>query len=70
MAAPHLYLDSRDIRRIRENLDRYDWYRASFARFQTDCDRMLREGFTVPDTCGFVFYNSCKSAFCAERSDG
>ena len=61
MAAPHLYLDSRDIRRIRENLDRYDWYRASFARFQTDCDRMLREGFTVPDTCGYVFYNSCKS---------
>ena len=61
MAAPHLYLDSRDIKTIRENLGQFGWYRQAFERLKANCDQMLQKGFSVPDTCGFVFYNSCKS---------
>ncbi len=61
MSLPHLYTDSKDIARIRENLGKYDWYRSAFDRIKTGCDEMLRRGFFVPETCGFVFYNSCKS---------
>lgn len=61
MASPHLYADSQDIARIRKNLAQYDWYRKAFENIQQACDAMLKKGFSVPDTCGFVFYNSCKS---------
>ena len=61
MASPHLYLDNRDILRICENLNQYGWYRQAFDKLKANCDQMLRKGFFVPETCGFVFYNSCKS---------
>lgn len=61
MSLPHLYADSRDIARIRKNLQEFSWYRQAFSQIQTGCDEMLRRGFSVPETCGFVFYNSCKS---------
>lgn len=61
MASPHLYLDNGEILRIRENLNQYDWYEKAFQRLKGNCDQMLEKGFHVPETCGFVFYNSCKS---------
>lgn len=61
MASPHLYLDNQDIGRIQENLNHYDWYWKAFQRLKSNCDQMLKKGFFVPETCGFVFYNSCKS---------
>ena len=55
MSLPHLYADSNDITRIRKNLQEYDWYRQAFSQIQAGCDEMLRRGFSVPETCGFVF---------------
>ncbi|MBQ3141584.1 MAG: hypothetical protein IJC25_06450, partial [Clostridia bacterium] len=60
MSVPHLFTSPKDLSDIRMRLERHSWYRDAFEHIRAECDKMLRLGFSVPKTSGFVFYVSCK----------
>lgn len=61
MAKPHLFTNPEAIKRIKSNLQKYEWYRKSFQNIQRMCDVMLEKGFEVPKEKGYVFNETCRA---------
>ncbi|MFA5341916.1 MAG: hypothetical protein WC332_09075 [Clostridia bacterium] len=61
MAKPHLFTNPESISRIKENIQKHEWYRKSFLNIQKMCDVMMQKGFEVPSEKGYVFNETCRA---------
>ncbi len=57
---PRLFTTASEIREIKQNLEKYPWYKTAYLNLKKVADEMLEKGVFVPEMSGFVFYDCCK----------